>query len=142
MTITIPSNSGVPMYNTPDADLHISLPQYPLAGGYLGELLIHNVNSDHTPEVFEWVSSTEEILNEFCAQFANYNWRISPFDCYCEVSAVEYWTQISHYPNGDIIRYLAMKLYRIDLSLVAEEHAVSTITKFNAPDQGQQKAST
>ncbi|KAG8717702.1 hypothetical protein FRC11_003711, partial [Ceratobasidium sp. 423] len=141
MTITIPSNSGIPMYNTPNTDLHISLPQYPLARGYLGELLIHDVNSDCAPKVFEWVPSAEEILDEFRAQFANYNQRISPFDCYCEVSAVEYWTQISCYPDGDIIGYLAMKLYRIVLSSVAEGRAISTITKFNAPDQGRQKAS-
>ncbi|KAG8738913.1 hypothetical protein FRC11_001041, partial [Ceratobasidium sp. 423] len=67
---------------------------------------------------------------------------ISPFDRYHDASALEYWTKLSHYPDSDTIGHLALKLYRIFPSSVAEERTVSVITKLNTPDRGRQKAST
>ncbi|KAG8726377.1 hypothetical protein FRC11_000261, partial [Ceratobasidium sp. 423] len=142
ITITIPLIAVSPACNAPDADLRAKFPHYSISGGYLGELVIHDFNAGHAPKVFERFSSGDEILDEFRVRIASYTRQISPFDHYRDASTLEYWQQISRYPEGDIIGYLALKLLRISPSSVAEEHTVSTITKFNAPDRGRQKAST
>jgi hypothetical protein len=141
-TITLPSKPFAPACHTPDADLHANIPQYLISGAYLCEFLIHEVNANRAPEVFNQFSSVEEIVNEFHVQFMNYTWQISPFDQHNGVTAMEYWMKLSHYPDSDIIGYLALKLYRIVPNLIAEEQAVSNMTKLNAPGQAWQKTST
>ncbi|EUC67579.1 DUF659 family protein, partial [Rhizoctonia solani AG-3 Rhs1AP] len=141
-TITLPSNTNAPARHTPDADLRANIPQYLVSGAYLCELLIHKVNANRAPEVFDRFSSIEEIVDEFRIQFMNYTRQVSPFDQHHGTTALEYWTKLSRHHDSDILGYLALKLCKILPNSIAEERAVSNITKLNAPGRARQKAST
>ena len=55
-----------------DAHLHETMLAYIVAGKYLLKILMEEIHSNTTPEVFNNYDSTESIINAFCKQFALY----------------------------------------------------------------------
>ncbi|KAB5589446.1 hypothetical protein CTheo_7114 [Ceratobasidium theobromae] len=130
-------------HRLPDSDLCTNLPSYEHVGGYLGEILVHEINSGRAGEIFSSFNTAEDIVQEFRFQFMNYVRRCSPFDRYLgSATALIYWERISRHSDAQIIGYLARKLFSVVPNSMAEERTVSNFTKLNAPDRGRQKAST
>ncbi|KAG9083595.1 hypothetical protein FRC06_004466 [Ceratobasidium sp. 370] len=128
----------------PDADLRHSIPTYEVAGGYLGELLHHEIKSGRLPDHITGPYPTvPTIFEEFQTEFEAFVRQCSPFDRYLQSkSAFEYWTSLSRHFDAFVLSYLAIKLYSIVPNSMAEERTVSNFTKLNSPDRGRQKAST
>ncbi|KAG9076086.1 hypothetical protein FRC06_009715, partial [Ceratobasidium sp. 370] len=143
LPVSAPSSSSQPMlHDIPDQDLRDTLPVYRIAGGYLGELLVHEINSGRE-KLFQSYPSDTVIIEEFRLQFMNYFRQTAPFGRHMGVlSALEYWTSLSRHPHAQIIAYLAIKLFSVVPNSMAEEQTVSCFTKLNSPDRARQKTST
>ncbi|KAG9094908.1 hypothetical protein FS749_011541 [Ceratobasidium sp. UAMH 11750] len=140
---SVPSSSSQSVaHDIPDQDLRDALPVYRVTGGYLGELLVHEINSGRE-ELFQSYPSDAIIVEEFRLQFMNYVRQAPPFDRHMgALSALEYWTNLSRHPHAQILAYLAIKLFSVVPNSMAEERTVSCFTKLNSPDRARQKTST
>lgn len=138
------SNSEHASRPAPDADLRNSIPTYALVGGYLGELLVNEINSSRLPaQILSAYTSADAILQEFRVQYSGYVRQCSPFDRYWESeSALCYWQSMSRHFDAQVLAYIAIKLYSIVPNSMAEEQTVSNFTKLNSSDRGRQKTST
>ncbi|CAE6507643.1 unnamed protein product [Rhizoctonia solani] len=136
---SMPARAG----SAPDANLRATLPLYEVSGAYLGELLVHEMNANRAQDIFGRLATGEEIMEEFRIQYINYVRQVPPFDRFLDSpTPLEYWKKISQHYETQIVAFLAIKLYLVVPNSMAKEQTVSNFTKLNAPNRGQQKAST
>jgi hypothetical protein len=77
-----------------DAHLRETMPAYIVAGKYLLTILMEEIRSNTTPEVFNNYDSTESIINAFRKQFALYTCQEPPFIYVNKVEPLAYWKSL------------------------------------------------
>jgi len=99
---TVSAHSTVPKTGTApplapdprDAHLRETMPAYIVAGKYLLTILMEEIRSNTTPEVFNNYESTESIINAFRKQFASYTCQELPFIYANKVEPLAYWKSL------------------------------------------------
>ncbi|KAG9105477.1 hypothetical protein FRC07_009251, partial [Ceratobasidium sp. 392] len=135
----IPSGANL----LPDRDLRHSLPAYMLAGKYLVKLLGRIYNKDPDAPLFARYANWSEIEIAFRNQFVLFTRGLSPFNQIPKASTEHtYWESLCSIPTADLLAHLGVVLGSIVPNSMAEERAMSTITKLNSPDRASQKVST
>ena len=91
-TVTAPPLPVAP--NPRDALLRETMPAYSVAGKYLLTVLMEEIRSNTTPEVFNNYNSTESIISAFREQFALYTCQEPPFIYTNKVEPLAYWKSL------------------------------------------------
>ena len=94
--LTVPKTGTAPPLAPDPRDAHLreTMPAYIVAGKYLLTILMEEIRSNTTPEVFNNYESTESIINTFRKQFASYTCQEPPFIYANKVEPLAYWKSL------------------------------------------------
>lgn len=143
LTLTIPGQTDTATHDTPDSDLRRTIPAYTRVGGYLGSVLVAEINSGRGSKVFASYGTAEEIEQEFRFQFMNYARNSAPFDRYQDCpTAHAYRKKLLRHVDACILAYIAIKLFSVVPNSMAEERTVSNFTQLNTASRSRQNPRT
>lgn len=86
-----------------DSHLRSTMPSYVVTGGYLMEILRHEIAANTSPKIFDEYETAADIITAFRVQFAAYTSRQPPFLYTAGQEPIDYWRDLLENERASVL---------------------------------------